>query len=118
MSLWPQILDALKSKYNTLYGVVRMAHPTFGTDNSLQLAFAFAFHQKRISDSKNRQIISDIIEQLSGQRLQIICILDKELAAQAPQPTASNTPALKSTQSPEALSAISNIFGGGEMFEP
>jgi DNA polymerase-3 subunit gamma/tau len=111
-SLWPQILGALKQKYNTLYGVVRMAEPTF-TDNKLQLAFTFAFHQKRINDAKNKKLIADIIEDLTGHSIQIEAIYSKEaipktVTAVAPKPTVT-------AANPADIDAISNIFGGGEM---
>ncbi|MBC7546510.1 DNA polymerase III subunit gamma/tau [Candidatus Saccharibacteria bacterium] len=111
-SLWPQILGSLKQKYNTLYGVVRMAEPTF-SDNKLQLAFTFAFHQKRINDAKNKKIIADIIEDLSGQSIQIEAIYSKEAIPKtvtAIAPTAKGTPA-----NPDDIAAVNNIFGGGEM---
>jgi DNA polymerase-3 subunit gamma/tau len=120
-TLWPEILNALKSKYNTLYGIVRMAHPTFNIDEqTLELTFAFAFHQKRINDAKNQTIIADIIEQLTGKKVKITCTLDKALAAQPviPAPPTPTVPKPEVPVNPEALSAISTIFGGGEMLEP
>jgi DNA polymerase-3 subunit gamma/tau len=110
-TLWPNILDALKQRYNTLYGVVRIAHPTFKEGDILELAFAFAFHQKRINDAKNQKIISDIILQLSGHAMRIVCILDKDL------PASPHTSAKATKNESDELSAISNIFGGGERIE-
>jgi hypothetical protein len=117
VELWPQLLNALKSKYNTLYGVVRMAHPSFIDEQTLQLAFSFAFHQKRINDAKNQKIITDVIEQLSGKKLHIVCILDKQLAHQPDATsTAVSPPKVRLNDAPP--SAISTIFGGGEMVKP
>jgi len=107
-------LQALKQSHNTLYGIVRMAEPTFGEDGTLTLAFAFAFHQKRLNDTKHRQLLAGVIEEISGQTVQIECIVDK---------TVSSTPAAEvplEQARPEgngALSTISNIFGGGELLE-
>jgi DNA polymerase-3 subunit gamma/tau len=112
---WSQLLYELKKQYNTLYGIVRMAHVQMNGDE-LQLTFAFAFHQKRVNESKNRQIISSIMEQLTGQRPRITCLLDPDLKRTKAAPAAA-TPAKTSASEaePEALSAISNIFGGGEL---
>ena len=52
--VWPEVLLALKNKYNTLYGVIRMAVPSF-TEESLKLSFEFGFHQKRLIENSNRQ---------------------------------------------------------------
>lgn len=124
-ALWPQVLDALKQKYNTLYGVVRMAQPTFREDG-VELGFGFAFHRKRLAEAKNQQILVDIIYKLTGQTVSINCVLiDKkpepaaaaaELAtdaALAPTPAA---PQAQPATQPD-ISSISNIFGGGELLE-
>ncbi len=105
-SLWPQVLAALKQKHNTLYGVARMAQPTL-EDGRLELAFGFAFHQKRLKEPANQKLVADIIKDLTGQTVAIECIIDETAA-----PTETPPPA----EAPE-LSAISNIFGGGELLE-
>ncbi|MDB5184472.1 MAG: polymerase subunit gamma/tau [Candidatus Saccharibacteria bacterium] len=107
-NLWPAILSALKKQYNTLYGVVRMAEPEF-KDRELELAFGFAFHQKRLSEPKNKKILGDIIQELSGQAVQVTCIVRKDAVAK---------PAIVAAvgaSEPADLSAISDIFGGGEL---
>ena len=113
-ALWPLILAALKLKHNTLYGVVRMAQPKFEGD-SLELGFTFAFHQKRISDVKNRQIIMDIIEGVSGRIVAISCILLKPGdKPNLPLATAAGGP--KQTTATD-ISQINSIFGGGELLD-
>lgn len=111
---WPQILQALKQRHNTLYSVVRMAVPSFEIDDdtvTVRLAFTFAFHQKRISDQSNRQMLSDIIYELTGQRVAIDCVTDSSVEAPKPKIIAAPTP------DPVDVTAISNIFGGGELLE-
>jgi DNA polymerase-3 subunit gamma/tau len=107
-SSWPQILGALKLKYNTLYGVARMAQPDFSQPGRLTLTFAFAFHQKRLNDAKNQQIITDTVEQITGQKIIIECLLDKLMT----------TVPIKATDSSsikEDITVINAIFGGGEV---
>jgi DNA polymerase-3 subunit gamma/tau len=111
--LWPQVLGALKQKHNTLYGVVRMAQPEFTEDN-LVLTFKFAFHQKRIGEAANRQILSDIITQLLGKSIGIECVLNKD--ADTPQVVAA-MPVTAGAAPDSAVSTISNIFGGAELLE-
>ncbi|HET6924983.1 MAG TPA: hypothetical protein VFH39_04095, partial [Candidatus Saccharimonadales bacterium] len=85
------------------------------------LRFAFAFHQKRVNEAKNRQIISTIIEQLSGKKLHITCLYDPSLKGQkvaaiaaAPTHPDAKTSAAATSGS---LATISNIFGGGELLQ-
>jgi DNA polymerase-3 subunit gamma/tau len=115
-AIWDAILQALKKKYNTLYGVMRMAVPEF-EPGLLRLRFQFAFHQKRMNEAKHRAIVSEIIEQLTGQAITIECVHDKE--ALLTGPIGAQQPAVKaeSGAAEESLSAISNIFGGGELLE-
>lgn len=108
---WPEVLQALKQRHNTLYGVVRMAQPDFLDSGRLKLSFAFAFHQKRINENANRQKLADIILELTGKAVTIECLHDKN--AEPPKlPVAANEPVLESD-----LTAISNIFGDAELLE-
>jgi DNA polymerase-3 subunit gamma/tau len=118
-SIWPEILAALKQKHNTLYGVVRMAQPTFREDGTIVLAFAFAFHQKRINEANNKQKLIDTIESLTDRPVTIECTHDKSVAAPASEPVSVSSPlsAMPPAPAGEDLSAISNIFGGGELLE-
>lgn len=103
IAAWPVILAALNKQYNTLYGILRTAIPS--TDGStLTLACRVPFYQKQINESKNRKIISDIITEQTGERVNIVCIVSKDAAA------AENAPN-------DTITNVSDIFGGGEVLE-
>jgi DNA polymerase-3 subunit gamma/tau len=109
-TVWPEVLQALKQKHNTIYSVVRMAQPTFEA-GSVSLAFAFAFHQKRINENGSRQLLGDIIKELTGQDVSIECLVDSsakplKVAVPPPKPAPNGN-----------LAAISNIFGAAELLE-
>lgn len=105
-STWPEILNCLKKEYNTLYGVLRNAKPVYGAD-SIELQFKFAFHQKRLNEAKNRQIIANFIKQITGKDVSVVCSLYK--------PESASEPALVAVATPAALDSITDIFGGGEV---
>lgn len=107
-AVWPDVLTHIKQKYNTLYGVLRMAQPEF-SDDVLTLHLAFAFHQKRLNEPKNRKIIGDAIMHVSGATPQITCVVTEK----STQP---KTPSATSKENPE-INTISNIFGGAELLE-
>jgi hypothetical protein len=117
---WLQVLGQLKKQHNTLYGVARMAQPDFSEPGKLELAFAFAFHQKRLNDAKNREIISEAVATVTGQQVDITCSYNPELKGTTLQPSVAVLPepvtAAKPSEDP-SLSAISNIFGGGELLQ-
>ncbi len=103
-AIWPEVLADIKKQYNTVYGVLRMATPIF-TPEGIELQFKFQFHQKRINEVKNKQIIADCIQKLTGNDVAITCIYVKDAAP-------GGAPA---TSDPNAVDNISNIFGGAEV---
>lgn len=127
-TVWPQILAELKKKYNTLYGVIRMAQPNFHGD-VLELGFSFAFHRKRLTEAKNQQILMDIIQNVTGQAVTIKCFDSKEAPVSEPavvEVAESSMAGDKGFEPPietggndtkQDISGISNIFGGGELLE-
>ena len=100
-TVWPRVLDGIKKQYNTLYGVLRMANPVFSED-SVELQFKFAFHQKRLNEAKNRKIIAGFIKQVTGQDIAIVCTINSAATPAAPAP-------------PAAIASVTDIFGGGEV---
>lgn len=107
---WQAVLQAIKRKHNTLYGIARMAVPEFDGD-TLTLKFAFAFHQKRLNEEKNRTLISDILEKHTGKAVTVRCIVEKDVKP----PKAVETVQL--VQATDPLDTISNIFGPSEVLE-
>jgi len=103
---WHQTLQAIKKQYNTLYGVLRMATPEYVAPK-VTLHFQFPFHQKRVNEAKNRQIVVDVLSAHLGQPISISCVAN----GTAPEPKHSTPP----KDSP--LDTISNIFGSTEVLE-
>lgn len=71
-SIWPQVLAAVKAKHNTLYSIFRAAEPTFNKPGTIELICAFAFHQKRLNEKRNKQVLGDIIRDVSGENVRLI----------------------------------------------
>jgi DNA polymerase-3 subunit gamma/tau len=117
--IWQKILSALKRDHNTLYGIVRMAHPEFSSEGILRLTFNFAFHKKRIEEAKNQNLLTTIITNISGQNYVIECILDKDTIAVKSEAKQSISTSQEnvSKKEPDELIAINAIFGGGELLE-
>jgi DNA polymerase-3 subunit gamma/tau len=101
-ALWHAVLQELKKTHNTLYGIARMATPELSGD-TLTLGLNFAFHQKRLSEPRNIAIITKLTESIRQKPTTIRCIM----AGPGPQKTVVN----------DAITNISNIFGGAELLE-
>ncbi len=109
-TVWPEILQALKQRHNTLYGVVRMAQPDFSEAGTVRLVFAFAFHQKRLNEDANREKLAAIIQELTGQQVAIEGAHD----AKVKPPKVETKP---ESPADDNLAAISSIFGNAELLE-
>jgi DNA polymerase III subunit gamma/tau len=112
IEVWQEALHKLKGRHNTLYGLARMAHASF-EGQTVRLAFAFPFHQRRLSDTKNRQLLVDVLTEITGNKVEIISVVDKSVK---PEP-AIDKPEIKPLQQDEGLQTISNIFGSAEVIE-
>ena len=122
---WPSVLGEAKNHNNTLYGVLRMAHPSV-EGNKLILAFAFPFHQKRINDSKHKAFISDAVMKVCGQAIHIEVIVDKtkgstptayEADDNPPPPIAPPADLAVASTAPSVpdVNSVMAVFGGGEV---
>ncbi len=107
-STWNDVLQALKSKHNTLYGVLRMAETTL-SDDVITLTFQFEFHKKQLTQSKNIATLMSIINEHLGDGYSI-----ETLVVKKPK---SVTSKVKQTADTDTLSNVSNIFGGAELLE-
>ncbi|HSW85782.1 MAG TPA: DNA polymerase III subunit gamma/tau [Candidatus Saccharimonadales bacterium] len=112
-TVWPEVLIILKQRHNTLYSVVRMAQPDFTVPGTLKLSFAFAFHQKRLNDDANRQKLSDIIKEITGQTIIIEGLHDNNAVSPELAKELVNSTKMDNLN----LTAVSNIFGESELLE-
>ena len=101
---WDEIIDRCKKQAASVYTALRLASPDY-SDGTLTLSLQFPLHQKKLELAKNKSLVSRIIEDISGQRVDLKIILDKKTMPRA----------LDSPASP--VSSISNIFGSAEVLE-
>lgn len=114
---WEACLEIIKKKYNTLYGILRIAQAET-TDNTLTLTFRYGFHQKKISDQKNKTLIHDVISEQCGQQVELITRVDATIDSSS-KPTKMPPVIQSAPKKPTnpAVDAISNIFGAAEVLE-
>lgn len=101
-ALWKQVLQDLKSKHSTLYGVARMARADIN-DNNISLLFDFAFHYNRIKEDKNQIIIAKIAASHFGADVHVDCKL-----SQKPK-TKKNSENISDVSKP-SLNAVTAVF--------
>ncbi len=112
---WTNALATIKQTHNTLYSVARMADAHI-QDGELTLAFGFPFHQKRMNEPKNKQVIAEVMQKVLGKPVVIHCIVGESTPKKQTQ-AAKITPPASTAEKPGVISTISNIFGGAEVLE-
>ena len=119
-SWWPTLVNDIKKHNNTLYGVLRLAHPSLEGDNLL-LSFAFGLHTKKVTDSETNLVLQNAVKALTGRDVTIKAIQDKALKDKIPslkpEPVISIPEELTEDIPAPDLGAITSIFGGGEVLE-
>lgn len=109
---WKAVLDSIKQTHNTLYSVARMATPQINGDEII-LLFKFPFHQKRLNETKNKQIITNLASEAVGKPVTITCVIGSP--EQSVQQSEKSAPTQNTNK--DSISTISNIFGGAEVIE-
>ncbi len=109
--LWQDLLDAIKIKYNTLYGIMRMAIPTFKS-NRLVLTTKFDFHKRLLNDTKNQAIMIELIKELTGNIIEIQAVHDKNIEIENREERTKDL-----IENNESITTINNIFGSSEVVE-
>jgi DNA polymerase-3 subunit gamma/tau len=107
---WNELLDSLKKKHNTLYGVLRMAEPN-QDEGLIELNFKFSFHKKQVDTPQNAAILKDFINTYFGTK-NFKTVYKKTLAD-----SKSSTATPQKMQKPSIVASVSNIFEGAELLE-
>jgi DNA polymerase-3 subunit gamma/tau len=104
---WHAVLDIIKKTHNTLYSILRVAKPTWEEDKII-IAFQFPFHQKKMIETGNNDIVSRAIKEVIQKKLIIECVVDSTITSETHEEVIDD-------ESP--IDNISNIFGGAELLE-
>ena len=108
---WNAILLAIKSTHNTLYGILNNSGAVLSEANkSVVLTFRFPFHLKKASEMKNQEIIKDAIFKETFEHFGLLFKKqDKESVA------LKKTVSAIKDRDESAISAVIDVFGGGEV---
>ncbi|MEK7095865.1 MAG: DNA polymerase III subunit gamma/tau [Patescibacteria group bacterium] len=114
LALWPDALNEIKKRVASIYTALRLAKPEV-KGSVMTLTFQFPLHKKKVERARHTQLISEVIEDLSGAKIEVKCVLSEKLSIKpsGPKPSRSTEPTLQS----DKLATISNIFGSAEMLE-
>jgi len=106
---WQTIVSAAKSRAASIYTALKLAQPKL-ENQKLVLDFKFPLHQKKLNQAKSKELISQLIKEISGQDIAVECVVNKDLEKHHLQ-------ILETPVDDAAVNSISNIFGSAEMIE-
>ncbi len=112
--VWNQVLEELKGRHNTLYGMARVVKVRRSND-SFVLECKYAFHAKRLSDSQHKKTLEGYLHKLTGEALSIMCVVAEKTDTVDREST--RPPVATKQKHTDAISNVSNIFGGAEVLE-
>jgi DNA polymerase-3 subunit gamma/tau len=121
--IWNSMLEDLRSTHNTLYSVLRMSKLNTDniSDNIINLEFNFPFHQKRMSDSKNQQVVLEKLSAKGCNGYEIVCMVNNSKTTEEKTPKvfalATAEPEMAYNDKNSSLNNIKDIFGSVEVLE-
>jgi len=105
ISSWSPIMEKLKEYNHSLISSLKLATPTQVIGKELILLFPYKFHKDAIDARKNRIVVDQVIEEVTGLKLMVKPLLQKEWKGELPK---EEEPEAKSSMLESAL----KIMGG------
>jgi len=101
---WQQFLLEVKGRNTSIHAVLRVCESDF-TGNTVSLTFPYKFHKERVEDTKNRELVEDVLAKVYGEKYIVKCILRTSMSH---EPAAVAKVAARDDLLDDAL----EIFGG------
>jgi DNA polymerase-3 subunit gamma/tau len=77
-SHWPDFIDELKSHNHSVAGVLRSAKPKSVEHGVVTIEAFYKFHQERLSEARVRDILSEVLKKLFGEKVKVEIVLGKK----------------------------------------
>lgn len=107
---WTAVISGLKDINHSLALTAGLAKILKIADNKIHLAFSYKFHCDRLLQTENKAAVEGVIEKIYGQKLGIVCILEKGMRSEEiGAPTVVHNP--DSGTDAELVTAL-DVFGG------
>jgi len=117
VSNWAQILEKVKDYNHSLISSLKLAQPVAVQGDKLILLFPYKFHKDAIEARKNRIIIDQVIEEVTGMKILVKPLLQKEwvgvtatVEPEVIEPSQTSAPVPDSSD--DTVESALKIFGG------
>lgn len=109
---WTKILSAVKPRNKSVEALLRSARPISFDGQTLQLGVFYSFHKERLEASPHRQILDEIIAEVFGKGIRVICTLTAPPEVALEETKSQEGIVLTESNSPEIKDLLTD--GGGE----
>lgn len=75
---WPDFIAATKPFNHSVAGVLRSSRPKAVSDGIVTIEAFYTFHKEKLADVKTRQILSDVLKKLFGEKVKVEIVLGKK----------------------------------------
>lgn len=75
---WPDFIAALKPYNHSVAGVLRSSRPKGVKDGIVTIEAFYKFHQEKLSDTKTRQTLADVLKRLFGEKVKVEIVLGRK----------------------------------------
>ncbi len=110
---WHEILLEIKSKNNSIHAFVKESEPVI-VGEEIHLIFPYKFHKERIEDRKNKKVVEEAINKVSGIKYKIICKVGevKNRPESKKEPVKENFELDKEKNNDINLNEVLDVLGG------
>lgn len=75
---WPDFIIATKPYNHSVAGVLRSSRPKSVENGIVTVEAFYKFHQEKLSETRTRQILADVLKKLFGEKVKIEVVLGKK----------------------------------------
>lgn len=75
---WPDFIGALKPYNHSVAGVLRSSRPKAVEDGIVTIEAFYKFHQEKLSESKTKDILAQVLKKLFGENVKVEIVLGKK----------------------------------------
>jgi len=79
---WPELIRAVRSRDLQLQALLRAGEPVVVENNTIFIRFKYGYHAQRVSESRNQQLLEEVLRQMIGQPVRVRCLLPGESPAE------------------------------------
>lgn len=101
---WQQFLLEVKGKNTSIHAVLRVCEPAFN-GGEVCLTFPYKFHKERVEETRNRELVENVLSKVYGENYRIRCVLRPSMAHEP-------AVAVQAVGKDDLLDDALEIFGG------